>query len=304
MVATLPPEGEAIIDDLETFDRDGATWVRFAIHTEMPVASSAPLEAPLVEMRAVKSSSGTSEVRPVIRTTLSLGGVTRAIDLTLTNRDEMGFSMLVGREGLRGSFVADPARSFVTGLPPQDGERAPFTATRLSDFQRKGGDATTSGKQASADAGLDTVLIMQVPLKQKQPARYGLGGMVDDMAMSAGEAMPAPSTRSTRSDVEQAVIGHGPTEGPFKELANLDIERDERFPVRVTVQFYKATSNGVVSPADIAGIAQQIDRVYADGDYVGSLVTDGVTVRPTEWVARPSQDARWARPVRAWHVAR
>jgi hypothetical protein len=81
------------------------------------------------------------------------------------------------------------------------------------------------------------------------------------------------------SDVENAVIGHGELEGPFTEIDNLSIERDERFPVRVTVQFYKATSNGVVSEADLQAIKKQIDRVYAQSDYVGSLVTQGETGR-------------------------
>ncbi|MCA8957526.1 MAG: hypothetical protein KDC87_15740, partial [Planctomycetes bacterium] len=48
------------------------------------------------------------------------------------------------------------------------------------------------------------------------------------------------------------------------------------------VQFYKATSNGVVSEADITAIAAQIRRVYDDARFVGSLVTEGVTGRPTE----------------------
>jgi hypothetical protein len=82
--------------------------------------------------------------------------------------------------------------------------------------------------------------------------------------------------------VEAAVIGHGAVEGPFTEIDGLAIERDPDYPIRVTVQFYKATSNGAVSEADMAEIRQQIDRVYADADYVGSLVVDGPSDRPTE----------------------
>jgi hypothetical protein len=48
------------------------------------------------------------------------------------------------------------------------------------------------------------------------------------------------------SDVEESVIGRGKVEGPFTEIDGLEIERDERYPVRVTVQFFKATSNGAV----------------------------------------------------------
>lgn len=96
-----------------------------------------------------------------------------------------------------------------------------------------------------------------------------------------------------KSDVEAAVIGHGEVEGPFTEIDGLDIERDERFPIRVTVQFYKATSNGVVSAADMEEIAAQIERVYDDGDYVGSLVVDGPSERPTEYDGDKVQPAGW-----------
>ncbi len=81
-------------------------------------------------------------------------------------------------------------------------------------------------------------------------------------------------------------------EGPFTEINNLDIERDPRFPIRVTIQFYKATDNGVVSAEDMAQIHRQIDRVYREADYVGSLVIQPDTGRPTEY----DRDAETERP--------
>ena len=98
-----------------------------------------------------------------------------------------------------------------------------------------------------------------------------------------------------KSDVEAAVIGHGEVEGPFTEIDGLAIERDDRFPIRVTVQFYKATSNGVVSEADLREIQRQIERVYADADYVGSLVTAGPTGRPTEYDGNKQEPSTWWR---------
>ena len=89
------------------------------------------------------------------------------------------------------------------------------------------------------------------------------------------------------------MIGHGPVEGPFTEIDHLKIERDPRFPIRVTVQFYKATSNGIVSEADMAEIADQIERVYANGEYVGSLVVDGASDRPTEYDGPKEQPEDW-----------
>ena len=95
------------------------------------------------------------------------------------------------------------------------------------------------------------------------------------------------------SDVEAAVIGHGPAEGPFTEIDGLEIERDEDFPVRVTVQFYKATSNWIISEADIQSIAEQISRVYKEAGYVGSLVVEGETGRPTEYEGPKEEPPGW-----------
>ncbi len=191
-----------------------------------------------------------------------------------------------------------------------DGERAPFTATRLTDFRASGGDETTPGWAATEDAGLDVVLIVQVPLKQRQVVReewdydYGVAGAAP---MAEAQAAPKSSLRAERSDVEVAVVGHGETEGIYDEFGDLAIERDTRFPIRVTVQFYKATSNGVVTAQDIAEIRDQIDRVYDNADWVGSLVTDGYTGRSTEWVQPqppppppPRETATWAEPTWSW----
>ena len=108
-----------------------------------------------------------------------------------------------------------------------------------------------------------------------------------------GEMLLEVGAAEEKSDVEAAVIGHGPVEGPFTEIDGLDIERDPRFPIRVTVQFYKATSNGVVSEQDVAEIAGQIEKVYANADYVGSLVVDGPSDRPTEYDGPKQQPADW-----------
>jgi hypothetical protein len=107
------------------------------------------------------------------------------------------------------------------------------------------------------------------------------------------EESASSADRYRESDVEEAVIGHGEVEGPFTEVDGLAIERDPDYPIRVTVQFYKATSNGVVSPGDMADIAGQIRRVYDDADYVGSLVLDGDTGRPTEYFGSKNEPPGW-----------
>lgn len=72
----------------------------------------------------------------------------------------------------------------------------------------------------------------------------------------------------------------------MNEVRNQRIRRDPRFPIRITVQFYRATSNGVVSEEDLNAAVAQIERIYSDADFVGSLVV-GTQERPTSWI-RPT----------------
>ena len=71
----------------------------------------------------------------------------------------------------------------------------------------------------------------------------------------------------------------------FDELNGLDtIERDERYPIRVTLQYYKATGNGLVNESVMAEIAKMLKESRKLAHFSGSLVTDTDSERPTEWV--------------------
>lgn len=104
--------------DLQEFERHGRKMVRFAIH---PVQRSdtkvVETEAPLLEYRSVRSSTGRARTRPVIVTNITLLGQLWAVELTLANRDEMGFRMLLGRQAIRRRFLVDTSRSFYGGKP-------------------------------------------------------------------------------------------------------------------------------------------------------------------------------------------
>jgi len=63
--------------------------------------------------KRVKSSSGHSQSRAVIETDIKIGNVRYAIDITLTDRSDMGVPMLLGRDSIAGRYVVDPAKSFI-----------------------------------------------------------------------------------------------------------------------------------------------------------------------------------------------
>jgi len=104
--------------DLESFERDGAPWVRFVVHPlQRDCETTIHAEAPVLEFRHVRSSSGHITHRPVIRVDIELDKRRWPIELTLASRDEMGFRMLLGREAVRGRFVVDPGRSYMVSEP-------------------------------------------------------------------------------------------------------------------------------------------------------------------------------------------
>jgi hypothetical protein len=68
----------------------------------------------LIDKREVRSSTGRVTRRPVIQTRLSLMGKSWPIELTLVPRDRMGFRMLLGRQAIRGRYIVDPGRSYLS----------------------------------------------------------------------------------------------------------------------------------------------------------------------------------------------
>ena len=214
--------------------------------------------------------------------------------------DPAVLTILATREGTSVTVIDNERDGFEAGgtwgqrlFFNQNGERAGLTGQRKSDFLAEESDEASgeSAESPSSDDrdGLNLVLLIQVPLKQKEPMRcdepVAFDGAGDTGVMYCYSAEP--------SDVEEAVIGHGEVEGPFTEIDGLEIDRDDQYPIRVTVQFYKATSNGVVSEQDMDDIAEQINKVYKQADYVGSLVVEGPTGRPTEYHGMHVEPPQW-----------
>ena len=102
--------------DVEVFSRRGEKMVRFSIHpTQRDDLIQVHTEAPLLEWREVRDSGGNVSQRPVIMTVIQIGPSMWPIELTLINRDEMGFRMLLGRQAIRGHLLVDAGRSFMMG---------------------------------------------------------------------------------------------------------------------------------------------------------------------------------------------
>ncbi len=105
---------------LEPFEREGAQWVRFGIHPVQRDEQEIWCEAPVLDQRAVTDSGGHSETRYVIKTSISLSDKTWDIEITLTNRENMLFRMLLGRTAMKsGGLLVNPTASYLASKKPK-----------------------------------------------------------------------------------------------------------------------------------------------------------------------------------------
>lgn len=123
--------------ELEPYRQGGKEYVRFSMHPLQnylfPVVACRAL---LLDQRQVTDSGGHKEMRYVIETSLVLAGQRWPIELTLTNRDQMLFRMLLGRQAMWGRAMVDPSASYLCGKPdikalypyPDDGPDASLNA--------------------------------------------------------------------------------------------------------------------------------------------------------------------------------
>ena len=104
--------------NLRSFRDKGAPWARFDV---MPLQSNeSPVlacQAPVCDHREIRKSNGNTDMRVVVAMSIEVAGNEWPLEVTLTNRRDMRFRMLLGRTALSGHALVDPRRSFMTGKP-------------------------------------------------------------------------------------------------------------------------------------------------------------------------------------------
>ncbi len=95
---------------IESFERDGKTFVRFSVDWE---DIEIECEAVQVDTRGITSSNGETQQRYVIKTPVRIGDVEFRAEFSLANRSDMKFPILIGRTALRRRFVVDAGHSWL-----------------------------------------------------------------------------------------------------------------------------------------------------------------------------------------------
>ncbi|MBC6402185.1 MAG: 30S ribosomal protein S6--L-glutamate ligase [Hyphomonadaceae bacterium] len=98
---------------VEPFGTDTNPQVRFIMHPDpSDLSIEVVCSAKVIDRRMITSSNGVAEFRFVVRSIISIGGETWPVDISLTNRETMGYRMLLGRSALKDGISVSPALSF------------------------------------------------------------------------------------------------------------------------------------------------------------------------------------------------
>ena len=99
---------------ITTKESTEATLVRFfVLDPDHPVYENRPFEIPVHKIKNVKSSNGIVEERVIIKQKIEIAGKSYTIDLSLTNRAEMKYPVLLGRRFLNKKFIVDVSKKYV-----------------------------------------------------------------------------------------------------------------------------------------------------------------------------------------------
>lgn len=183
------------------------------------------------------------------------------------------------------------------------GLAAEFMAERLRDDRERRGVAV-EGVMTAEEKVRNVLMIFQIPLKVRTTSRQmycdsdSSDGSPKIYYTEFGTAAPAfaSGTKRTkaRSDVtshrlgsrgmDHAMVSTTEGRGSFPSLAKWTVERDDRMPIRCTLQYYHVSDTSDVTESDMSEIASEVIRHKP----VGSLVVEEVTRRPTEHSAPPT----------------
>ena len=99
-------------DDIKFVTRKDVKYVKFTVKKRNNTVRKT--SAPLAGFKRIRSSNGDVERRPYIKTDILMDGITKNIELTLTDRGPMDYTMLIGRKALGRRWIVNPSISFMT----------------------------------------------------------------------------------------------------------------------------------------------------------------------------------------------
>ncbi|WP_320152213.1 RimK/LysX family protein [uncultured Tolumonas sp.] len=175
--------------DVTVFEREGRRWVKFI----MPIdgGKEVNVEAPFVKYIRIRQANGLED-RPIVRMTIRIGTVTEKADFSLTDRSNMDFPVLMGREFIKDVAVVDVARENVQGKP----QIAGAVQASVQKKANKTDSTTDSSKPKTATEtvkeGDKVIVVKKVPIKDEtKPAVQPTADIEKPVKKPVKTAIPA-----------------------------------------------------------------------------------------------------------------
>lgn len=173
------------------------------------------------------------------------------------------------------------------------GQKAPYVAERLADVRSAAGKST-EGPMSQEEKEQNVLFVFQIPLKQKEkPPRPSF--MYECCTMSASMpksmmALPSLALAASPRGMDHAQLSVGESQGPWTGSSpRYILERDARYPIRCTIQYYRVTDSDTIPDSAVEEIAHQVWKFYDEAPAAekGSLVVNPPSGRPTEPILPP-----------------
>lgn len=248
--------------NIQPFKRGSQPWVSFEVHPlQKNRKATVRCESRVVDRRVVKSSIGIAEKRYVIREPITVNDQSWDIELTLTNRDSMGYRMLLGREAMSGRMLVDPDESFCLG---KRSRKAIHELYRTAETVRSG---------------------LRIGLLATDPGLYS-NQRILEAGDERGHEMVFLDTRQCymKLDIENPAVHYR----GGRVLDDLDAVITR---LRPSVTFYGCAlarqfeSMGVLTVNDSTSIAQSRDKLFS----LQALLKSGITIPVTGFASSPDE---------------
>lgn len=99
---------------VETNNRNGELWVTFCVlDPGHPEYEDEHFETPVFAIKNIKSSNGLIQERVIIKQECIFWGIRKHIELSLTDRSDMKYPVLIGRKFLSGKYIVDVSKKYL-----------------------------------------------------------------------------------------------------------------------------------------------------------------------------------------------
>jgi len=100
---------------IEAFEKDGRPHVKFSLlDPTHETYNGKVLKLPVHDSKMIKSSNGEKEERFIIKTIIRIFDQSFEVELSLTDRSEMRYPVLIGRKLIRDNFIVDVSQKYLS----------------------------------------------------------------------------------------------------------------------------------------------------------------------------------------------